>query len=52
MSIKLEIEKKQLQLKSQKYKGSNETTTSNYMPIKETAQNKWKHFLKATSFKG
>ena len=33
MSIKLEIKKK-LQLKSQKYKGSNETTISSYMPIK------------------
>ena len=45
MSIKLEIKKK-LQLKSQKYKGSNETTISSYMPIKETTQNKWKIFLK------
>ena len=33
-SIKLEMKKEKLQLTSQKYKGSQETITNNYMPIK------------------
>ena len=33
---KLEIRKEKLQLTSQKYKESLETTTNNYMPIKWT----------------
>ena len=35
-SIKLEMKKEKLQLTWQKYKGSYENTTSNYMPIKWT----------------
>ena len=33
-SMKLEMKKKKLQQKRQKYKGSQETTVSNYMAIK------------------
>ena len=40
-SINLEMKKEKLQLTPQKYKGSKEPTTSNYMPIKWTALKKW-----------
>ena len=35
-SIKLEMKKENLRWTSKKYTGSKETTTSNYMPIKQT----------------
>ena len=40
-SIKLEMKKEKLQQTMQKYKGSYEITTSNYMPIKWTIWKKW-----------
>ena len=44
-SIKLDMKKK-LQQTSQKYKGSQETTTSTYMPIKWTTKKKWTNYQK------
>ena len=40
-STKLEMKKERLQQTIQKYKGSEETITSNYMPIKWTTWKKW-----------
>ena len=40
-SIKLEMKKEKLQMTLQKYKGSKETTTCNYMPIKWITWKKW-----------
>ena len=46
-SIKLEMKKK-LQLTPQKYKVSQETTASNYMPIKWTTWKKWTNSQKGS----
>ena len=40
-SIKLEMKMERSQQTTQKYKGSKETTISNYMPIKWTTWKKW-----------
>ena len=40
-SIKLEMKKERLQQTKKKYKGSEETIMSNYMPIKWTTWKKW-----------
>ena len=40
-SIKLEMKMERSQQTTQKYKGSEETTISNYMPIKWTMWKKW-----------
>ena len=42
--------KKKLQWTSQKYEGSEEIPTSNYMPIKQTAWKKWTYSQKGTGF--
>ena len=49
-SIKLEMEKEKLQQTAQKYKGSEETTRSNYRSIKWIACKKWAHSQKSTTF--
>ena len=49
-SIKLEMKKEKLQLTPQKYKGSQETTTNNYRPIKWTTQKKQTNSQKDTTF--
>ena len=38
------MKKEKLQRKPQKYKASQETTTSNYMPIKWTTWKKWTNY--------
>ena len=40
-STKLEMKMEKSQQTTQKYKGSKETTISNYMPIKQTTWKKW-----------
>ena len=40
-STKLEMKRERSQQTTQKYKGSEETTISNYMPIKWTTWKKW-----------
>ena len=42
------MNKEKLQQTPQKYKGSKETTTSNYIPIKWTTWKKWTHSQKGT----
>ena len=44
------MKNEKLQWTSQKYKGSYETTTCNYMLIKQKAQKKWKNSQKSTIF--
>ena len=48
--IKLEIKKEKSQLTPQKYKGSEETAISNYMPKKWTTWKKWTNSQKGTTF--
>ena len=49
-SIKLEMKMERSQQTTQKYKGSQETTISNYMPIKWTTWKKWTNSQKSTTF--
>ena len=42
-STKLEMKMEKTQQTTQKYTGSQETTISNYMPVKWTAWKKWMH---------
>ena len=44
------MKKDKLQLTLQKYKGLKETTTNNYMPIKQTTMKKWTNSWKGTIF--
>ena len=44
------MEKEKIQLTSQKYQGSQETTMSNYMPIKWTNKKKQTNSQKGTTF--
>ena len=43
------MKKEKLRWTPQKYKGSEETTASNYMPIKWTTQKKWTNSQKLQS---
>ena len=49
-STKLEMKMEKSQQTTQKYKGSLETTISNYMPIKWTMWKKWTNSWKSTTF--
>ena len=44
------MKKEKSQLTQQKYKGLQETTTNNHMPIKWTTTKKWKNSGKGTIF--
>ena len=47
---KLETKMEKSQQTTQKYKGSQETTISNYMPIKWTTWKKWTNSQKSITF--
>ena len=49
-SIKLEMKMEKSQQKTQKYKESQETTISNYMPVKWTTWKKWMNSQKSITF--